>query len=244
MTQLTEQENRRYFRQLILPDFGEEAQLKLKNSTVLVSGAGGLGSPASLYLTAAGVGRIIIFDNDKVELSNLNRQIMYLTADQGTGKAVAAGKLLNRLNPDITIDQRSVLIGKDNIESIAEGVDIMVDCLDNLETRMVLNDFSIRNSVPLVHAGIEGWSGQITLLNPPVTPCMACLFGNQEEQSKPAPVIGAVVGVLGTLQGLEVIKYLTGIGNNLENRLLYFEGLNSEFSEVEIGKDEDCNVCL
>jgi adenylyltransferase/sulfurtransferase len=234
----------RYFRQLLLPEFGEKAQEILGRSSVLIAGAGGLGSPAALYLAAAGVGRLVICDHDLVELSNLNRQILHGTTDLGNPKTESASRVLSNLNNEIHIEVHPVRLDPESVEKVAKGVDVVVDCLDNVATRQVLNHYSIQHRIPLVHGGIEGWSGQVTLLHPPETACMNCLFTRMEERSGPAPVLGAVAGLIGTIQALEVIKYLTGMPGTLKNQMLHFDGFHMEWTKVEIGRREDCEKCM
>ncbi len=176
--------NSRYFRQLILPEFGEKGQAKLKKSSVLIAGAGGLGSPAALYLAAAGVGRLIICDHDHVELSNLNRQILHGTSDIGNDKSESAKQSLSELNSEILVESHSLTLDQKSIRELATGVDLILDCLDNIKTRMVLNSFSIQQNIPIIHAGVDGWTGQITFLHPPETPCMACLFEDSSEDTR------------------------------------------------------------
>ncbi|WP_075589933.1 HesA/MoeB/ThiF family protein [Labilibacter marinus] len=239
---LSKQEESRYQRQLILPDFGESAQLKLKNSTVFVAGAGGLGGPVCFYLAAAGIGKLIICDRDTVDLSNLNRQILHGTAEIDVPKADSANKTLSNLNTEIVIETHNTSINDDNIEQLASMADIIVDCLDNIATRNVLNRFSIKNKIPVMHAGIDGWNAQLTLLNPPLTACMSCLFDEAIDTDEPKPVLGAVAGAVGTLQALETIKYLTA-KSSVENTLLFFDALGLEYHKLPIEKNENCSAC-
>lgn len=240
---MAEAEKARYFRQILLEDFGERAQEKLAGSSVLVAGAGGLGSPLSIYLTVAGVGRIIVWDYDRVELSNLNRQILHETPDIGKLKTSSALERLEALNPEVNIEIRNTLLDTESISSLPGKVDIIADCLDNLSTRMALNGYSIETGTPVMHGGIDGWHGQVSLLDPPGTPCMACLFGKEPDRDKPAPVLGAVAGILGTVQALEIIKFLAGIGEHLKNRLMHFDGIKMEWTALPIERDRDCEVC-
>lgn len=235
--------NSRYFRQLILPEFGEKKQAKLKNSSVLIAGAGGLGSPAALYLAAAGVGRLIVCDHDKVELSNLNRQILHGTGDIGRNKSESALQSLSDLNNDIQIETHSLTLDQKNIRELAAGVDLMLDCLDNIKTRLVLNAYSIEQNVAIIHAGVDGWTGQLSFLHPPETPCMACLFEEAEDDRGPTPILGAIAGIVGSTQALEAIRYLTGQADTLKNTLLYFDGLNMDWNRVEIRKNLTCKAC-
>ncbi len=239
---LSEKEQTRYLRQLILPEFGEEGQLKIKNSKVLIIGAGGLGGPVSYYLAAAGVGHLIICDRDKVELSNLNRQILHGTNDIDVSKADSAHETLSNLNPSITVETHEVAVDDSNIAKYAEGVDVIVDCLDNVPSRFVINRYSIETGTAVVHAGIDCWTGQLTLLNPPHTPCVNCLFDGAEEDGKPKPVLGAVAGVIGTMQALETINYLTG-RETFKNKLMFFDAHTMEWVKMDLHKNPDCSIC-
>jgi adenylyltransferase/sulfurtransferase len=233
----------RYFRQILLPDFGEAAQEKLEKATVLISGAGGLGSPVAIYLAAAGLGKLIICDHDRVELTNLNRQILFDTTQIGSVKTDAAGEKLNRLNPGVSVETHHMDISAGMLGEVAGNTMLMVDCLDNLRTRLELNTYCIGKGIPIVHGGIEAWSGQLTFLDPPRTPCMNCLFGMFSDSRKPKPVLGALAGVIGCMQALEVIRHIAGLGGNLRNRLLHFDGRNMEWTTVEIHRDPECSVC-
>lgn len=233
----------RYFRQEILPGFGVEAQAKLKASKVFIVGAGGLGSPAALYLAAAGVGHLIICDFDRVELSNLNRQILHAGSDLGKLKAESALQSLTDLNDEIKIECHSENLNEQNISRLAAGADIMLDCLDNISTRLLLNTWSIKKNIPIVHGGVEGWTGQISFLHPPLTPCMSCLFEDVEDRQDPAPVLGAVAGIVGAAQALEAIKYLTGTADVQKNTLLFFDGFLMEWTRVEARKKPECKAC-
>lgn len=236
-------QNPRYFRQLILPEFGETAQAKLKKSTVLIAGAGGLGSPAALYLAAAGVGRLIICDHDRVELSNLNRQILHGTSDIGSFKSDSAEQTLSALNSEILIESHASTLDQKNIRELAAGADVILDCLDNIETRLVLNTYSIEQNVAIIHAGVDGWTGQLSFLHPPETPCLACLFEEAEDGQGPTPILGAIAGIVGSTQALEAIRYLTGQADTLKNVLLHFDGLNMEWNRIDISKNLSCKAC-
>lgn len=237
---MIKEEQTRYQRQLILPNFGDEAQKKLKNATVLIVGAGGLGGPVCYYLAAAGVGKLIIADRDVVDLSNLNRQILHDTNDIGVAKTESAFETLSKLNPEIEIHNCSIDDSK--IDEVAKGTDILVDCLDNIETRQVLNRYSIKKKVPIMHAGIDGWNGQLSLLAPPETPCVNCLFDGAKDTDELKPVLGAVAGVIGTMQALEVIKFLLG-KSSLKNTLLYFDALSMEWTKIPIQRNAACEIC-
>ena len=239
---LTSRERVRYDRQIILPGWGEEGQRRIKGATVFIAGAGGLGSAVSLYLSAAGVGHIRICDNGEVELSNLNRQILHTDRDIGSKKVISAGSAIARVNADVetvlldrTMDDRSVakLVGESQI---------IVDCLDNFETRYVLNRFAVKRGLPFVHAGVYGMAGQITFLHSPHTPCLECIF---PEAPPPEifPIVGATAAVIGSLEALEALKYLTGTGILLMNRLLVWEGDVMKFEEIGVEKSPSCSVC-
>ena len=238
MTQFGE----RYRRQLELPGFGQEGQEKLAASSVLVAGLGGLGGPVALYLAAAGVGRLVICDSDVVEASNLNRQILYRTSDLGKSKAVMAGRTLQALNPEIRVESHVIRLDRSNISGVAKEVEIVADCLDNIHGRLELNHWCIENNIPLVHGGIEAWGGQLTFIHPPATPCLACLFREEENKTR-VPVMGSVAGILGSMQALVVINHLTGSEKTLRNRILLLDGQNMEWSGASIGRLEDCPAC-
>ncbi|KPJ84796.1 MAG: adenylyltransferase [Spirochaetes bacterium DG_61] len=239
---LTPEERERYDRQLILSGWGEEGQKKLKAATVFIAGAGGLGSAAGVYLAAAGVGCIRLCDSGKVELSNLNRQILYSDSDIGEEKVQSAIRTLRRINPHVRIVGLKLHIDSSTVANLVADSDIMVDCLDNFETRYVLNRHAVANSLPLVHAGVYGMAGQISFLHSPHTPCLRCIF--PEPPSKGVfPVVGATAGVIGCLEAFEVLKYLTGLGGLLKNRLLIWEGDLARFEEVKIGRNLACPIC-
>jgi len=239
---ITQEERIRYQRQLILPKFGEEAQEKLKRAKVFVAGAGGLGGPVCFYLAAAGVGHLVICDRDKVELSNLNRQILHGTNDIGIPKADSALETLSDLNPDIKIETHNLTIDDSTIATLAKDVDIMIDCLDNIQTRHVLNRYAIKTNTPLMHAGIDCWNAQLALILPGETPCMNCLFGDATDTSEPKPVLGVVPGVVGTMQALQTIKFLTG-DDSFKNTLVYFDAYSLDWTKIEIERNTECSVC-
>lgn len=239
---LSDKEQQRYQRQLLLPDFGASSQLLLKQSKVLVVGAGGLGGPVAYYLAAAGVGHLVICDNDVVEESNLNRQILHSTSRIGLAKSDSADASLKDLNPEIVIESHNVFVDEKNIAVLAKGADIIVDCLDNITTRMHINAFAVKTGTPIMHGGIEEWTGQITLVQPGQTLCLNCLFEGAEDTSTPKPVLGAVAGVIGTTQALETLKFLMN-KSNLAGNLLYFDGMNLEWTKIPVQRNNDCPVC-
>jgi len=263
MSGLSERERERYARQLVLPAWGEEAQLRLKAATVFVAGAGGLGSAVVLYLAAAGVGRIRVCDRDKVELSNLNRQILHGERGVGLGKPASAQEAVARLNGEVRLVPLAAEMTGQNVGDLAANADILLDCLDNVPARLVLNEHSVRAHLPMVHAGVRGLGGQLTFLRPPATPCLACFMqevppedppaaplgaadagpGRANATSSPPPILGAVAGAMGCLQALETLKYLTGTGERSENRIIFLDGETMKFEVVAISKNPGCLVC-
>jgi adenylyltransferase/sulfurtransferase len=230
----------KYTRQIML--FGDEGQEKLKNAKVLVVGAGGLGSPISTYLTVAGVGKIILADFDSVELSNLNRQFLHHEKDVGREKIKSAeGKLLS-LNPEIKVETIREKITDENAGSVVPPCDLIIDALDNFDTRHVLNRLAVERNIPLIHGAVSGYRGQATTIIPGKTPCLCCIFPTSFKKEV-FPVLGTTPGVIGSIQANEAIKYLTGQGKLLENRLLLWDGLSCSFSELKINKTENCPVC-
>jgi len=239
---LSKEELIRYNRQIIYQDWGEEGQRKIKNATVFIAGVGGLGSPVSIYLAIAGVGRLKICDNGYIELSNLNRQILYTDRDINQLKVFSAKNQINNLNPHVKIEYFSETITRDNVEKLMGDSAIIVDCLDNFETRYILNEYAVAKQLPFVHAGLEGFAGQLTFIHPPATPCLRCIIP-EALPKKLFSVIGTTPGILGCLEANEVLKYLTGIGPNLKNILLIWDGLEVELHRIEIAKDSSCPVC-
>jgi len=241
-TRLTARDRERYDRQIMLPEWGGEAQRALKGSTVFIAGAGGLGSAAALYLAAAGVGCLRVCDHGKVELSNLNRQVLYEERDIGKKKVIAAGDTIARINPEV----RTVLLDRTmedrTVPELVADSRVVVDCLDNFETRYVLNRFAVCRGLPLVHAGVYGMAGQITFLHPPRTPCLQCIFP-EAPPAEVLPIVGAAASVIGSLEALETLKYLTKTGTLLENRLLVWEGDLMSFDEMSVQRDPSCPAC-
>lgn len=239
---LSESEKERYNRQIILHGWGEEGQKKVKSSTVFIAGAGGLGSSASMYLAAAGVGCIRICDSGRVELSNLNRQILHSDKNLGELKVKSAIRTIAGINPEVETVALKQKISPDNIEDLVSDSEIIIDCLDNFQTRYILNEYAVHKGIPLVHGGVYGMSGQITFIHNPFTPCLKCIFPS----SPPAgtfPVVGATPGIIGCIQALEALKYITGIKTLIQNRLLIWEGDTGRFTEVLLRKQISCPVC-
>lgn len=238
---LTDNELIRYKRQLEVSGWDISTQQKLKDSSVFVAGAGGLGSPVLYYLAAAGVGHIKICDRDKVELSNLNRQILYNTADEGMWKAQTASGKITLLNNTLKITYFNSEAGTALLDEIKE-CSIIIDCLDNFESRHALNRISLQTGIPMMHAGVSEYYGQMTFLQPGETPCLAC-FIPETIKKETKGIVGAMAGIIGSMQALEVIKYLTGTGDLLKNRLLYIDGRSMNFNSISIKKNPECKVC-
>jgi molybdopterin/thiamine biosynthesis adenylyltransferase/rhodanese-related sulfurtransferase len=246
---LTPQQRSRYGRHLLIPEVGEEGQLKLLDSRVLMIGAGGLGSPSSLYLAAAGVGTLGIVDGDIVDESNLQRQIVHTTASLGHPKVESARQAIEALNPDVKVIPYEERISSENIERIlADGWDVILDGTDNFPTRYLLNDASVWHKIPVVHGSIYRFEGQVTVFKPFEGPCYRCLFP-EPPPPEMAPscaeggVLGVLPGIVGSLQASEVIKLLLGIGEPLVGRLLTFDALYTEFNELKLKRNESCPVC-
>lgn len=237
---LSNDELERYSRHFLLEGWDIEHQMKLRNSTVFIAGAGGLGSPASIYLAAAGVGRIIICDMDKIELSNLNRQILYTTAETGMSKAHTAGLRLTAINPATEVVPLEKRI-EDAVDDI-RGADLILDCLDNFTSRLFLNRVSVANGIPMVHAGVSGYYGQLTFIIPGTTPCLNCFIREDTPQSSKG-ITGAMAGITGSMQAMEAIKFLAGTGDILAGKLLYIDCMTMRFSTMNMLKNPGCKTC-
>jgi molybdopterin/thiamine biosynthesis adenylyltransferase len=241
---LSRKELGRYYRQIKFPDFNETGQEKLKNSHVLIAGVGGLGSLSSIYLTRAGIGHIIIVDNDLVELADLNRQILYQDENIGERKVDSAHKRLLGMNPHVEITPIFEKIQKENVLRIVKGAQVVVDGLDNFETRFLLNSICVKENIPFIYGGIDGLNGAITTIIPNETPCLSCIFRNTPTEKKDfSPVFGFVPGFIASLQSMETIKLLANIGIPLAGKLLLFDGKTGEFLLSHLNKDNDCLIC-
>jgi adenylyltransferase/sulfurtransferase len=239
---LTDDERKRYHRQMLIDGWAEATQLKLKRSTVFIAGAGGLASPAAIYLAVAGVGHIHLCDFDSPELANLNRQILHDDTRIGTNKAVSGKSTLERLNPRVHITAHSYAITADNVDALVGDAGIIVDCMDNFPTRYLLNECAIRKRIPLVHASVWGMEGRLTFIHAPETPCLRCIFP-EAPPKEVFPVLGAAPGVIGTMEAMEAIKYLTGIGATLKNRLLVWSGADATCRLLKLRRDPNCPTC-
>lgn len=237
----------RYSRQMIIPEFGEEGQRKLKQAKVLIAGAGGLGSPASYYLAAAGVGTLKIIDKDRVDLSNLNRQILHWTSDLDEWKSASGSRKLKNLNPHCSIEAVQAEITEENCAALAAGCSVIVDAMDNMGTRRLLNAASVKLGIPYIYGGVRQLDGMVTTFIPGRTPCLECVFPHrgqtQDAAQTPFPILGPVPGVIACIQAIEAIKLIAGIGELLNGRLLCFGGYEMSFREFKIAKDPECRVC-
>jgi adenylyltransferase/sulfurtransferase len=238
---LTEYDLARYGRQIML--FGEEAQRRLKATGVLVAGAGGLGSPVCAYLAVAGIGRLRLVDFDRAELSNLNRQILHWDEDLGKLKVESAREKLARINPSMEIEVSSERIDESSVDSLVGDADGIVDCMDNFAARYLLNRAAIAKRIPFFHAAIHGLEARVITFVPGETACFRCLFHEGPPPSGAFPVVGATPGVAASIQVMEVVKYFTGHGRLLRDRLLVFDGETAGFREFKLHRDPDCPDC-
>ncbi|MCI4459270.1 MAG: thiazole biosynthesis adenylyltransferase ThiF [Thermocrinis sp.] len=251
MFNFTEEQIKRYARHIILPEVGGEGQEKLLNSKVLVIGAGGLGSPAILYLAAAGVGTIGIVDFDVVDLSNLQRQIIHNTERVGTPKVESARKTVEMLNPDVKVITYDTRISKENIMDIIKDYDVVLDCTDNFSTRFLINDACYFAGKPLVSAAILRFEGQISVFDfrmKEQSPCYRCLFPEPPSpglvpSAREAGILGSIAGIMGCIQATEAIKVILGIGEPLVGKLLVMDALSMDFRKVKLRKDPNCPLC-
>jgi molybdopterin-synthase adenylyltransferase len=239
---LSKEERTRYSRQLLITDIGKAGQEKLKNSKVFVSGLGGLGSVITFYLAAAGVGTLRVVDKGKVELSNLNRQVLYGSDDLGKKKAEEAKKKLKRLNPHVKIEAMAQSITERNAIDLIDDSDVIVDALDNYPTRYILNRAALKKRIPFFYGAVRGFQGMLTSIIPGKTGCLRCLVPTPPARSL-VPVMGVTPAIIGCLQTTEVIKYIIGIGELFMNRMLLFDGLNLTFEVITFKKRDTCPDC-
>jgi adenylyltransferase/sulfurtransferase len=239
---LTREARERYDRQIMIRGFGQEGQGRLRQAKVFIAGAGGLGSPVATYLTAAGVGMIRIVDQDRVELNNLNRQVLHWQGDIGKRKVDSATQKLRKLNQEVKIEAIGEMITEANISQLVAGFDLIVDAVDNLPTRYILNKVALEKNIPFFHGAVYGFEGRVMTVIPGETACLRCVYRGVIPEEK-FPVIGVTPAVIGCIQATEVIKYIVGIGQLLTNRLLVYDGLNMRFTEFRLKRDPNCEHC-
>ncbi len=239
---LTPNELERYGRQIMMAGFGEAGQEKLKNARVFIAGAGGLGCPISIYLANAGIGAIRLVDQDTIELSNLNRQVLHWPEDVGRLKVDSASEKLRRMNPDLKLEAIRETMDENNLYQLTEGCDVIVDAMDNIKTRYLLNKAAIDHNIPFVHGAIYGLEGRAMTVIPGKSACLGCVYKGIPPRAR-FPVLGVTPAVIGCIEATEVIKYLTGIGELLTDRILIYDGLNMKFMEVNIKRNPDCEYC-
>ena len=240
---LTENDLARYERQILYRDLGREGQMRLKQSHVVVAGLGGLGCSASLHLASTGVGHITLVDSDRVELSNLNRQVLHYEEDIGEKKPFSAARKLTKLNSSIEVTPVFEKITEDNAEEIIKAADLVIDGMDNLETRFVLNKACVALGTPLIHGGVHGLLGQVTTIIPGKTPCLACMLPEVPPRRGLFPVFSVTPGVIAMLQVAEAIKVLAGFGSLLTGKMLYFNGETMDFTCRNVIRNPNCRVC-
>jgi molybdopterin-synthase adenylyltransferase len=242
---LNQEELQRYSRQMIIPDFGAGGQQKLKDATVFVAGIGGLGSVSSYYLAAAGIGKLRIVDRDKVDFSNLNRQIIHWTSDIGEWKSDSARKKLMSLNPNCSIEAIQEEITGENCERLTENCSVIVDAMDNMAGRKVLNIASVKKRIPYIYGGVFQLDGMATTFLPGETPCLECVFPDPGAATISAPpsILGPVPGVIASIQCIEAINLILGFPGLLAGRLLCFCGSDMTFREFKINRDPACPIC-
>lgn len=240
---LTQDELARYDRQIIVKGFGSAGQERLKQARVLIAGVGGLGSAVALYLVAAGIGTIRLVDHDRVELSNLNRQVLHGEADIGQEKASSAAAKLRQLNSRVEIEAVNAEITETSIDRLVSGCDLIVDALDNMPARYILNRAALRNRIPFFHGAVYGLEGRVTTIIPGETPCLRCIYRGASPPVEDVPVLGVTPGVIGCIQAAEVIKYVAGVGRLLTNRLLLYDGRDMKFTEFRVRRDPACEDC-
>ena len=233
-------ENERYLRQILI--FRDTGQLALQNAHVFIAGCGGLGSPIAMYLAAAGVGTLTIVDQDIVGLSNLNRQLLHWTDDIGKEKAISAQEKLRSLNPGIRISCIRESITPETIRTLALGADLIIDAVDNLDTRHILNHYAVKMRKPFIHGAVSGLSGQMMVIVPGKTACLRCLIGDPPQLGI-VPVLGTTAGIIGTMQANEAIKLITGIGTVQEGRVVIWDGNSGKLHSYTARKSDSCPVC-
>ncbi len=240
---LTKNDLARYERQILYPDLGEKGQKRLKQSQVVVAGLGGLGCSASLYLTCAGVGHVTLIDCDRVELSNLNRQVLHYEEDIGEKKPFSAAQKLAKLNSSIEVIPVFKKITAQNASKIIKGANLVIDGMDNFKTRFIVNKACVAEGIPFIHGGVHGLFGEVTTILPGRTPCLACIFPEVPQRKVSLPVFGVTPALIAILQVTEAIKLLAGFGSLLTEKMLYFNGDTMDFTFRNLVKNQNCRVC-
>lgn len=233
----------RYSRQIMVPGMGVEKQEMLRKARVCIAGAGGLGSVSAYYLAAAGIGRLRIIDRDRVEISNLNRQILHFTPDIGQPKVLSALDKLENLNPYCRVEAVQADINEDNVFELIDNSDVVIDALDSIGTRRVLNFASMHSRIPLIYGGVEGFSGMASTFVPYQTPCFECIFSHISDDEKRKGVLGMLPAIIGAIQSLEAIRLIMKEAPALAGTLLYFSGTNMTFQHIAVDRNPHCNVC-
>ncbi len=233
----------RYDRQIRIEDLGISGQSKLQKASVLIVGAGGLGCPVSFYLVAAGVGHVAVVDKETVELSNLNRQILHWSNDIGRPKGASMVEKLRQLNPEVEVTTLQKTVTNRNVRQLVKDFTVVVDALDNWQTRFLLNKACVKEEIPLIHAGVNALYGQVTTILPGKGPCLQCILPKIPSEEKKFSVLGATAGTLGLLAALETIKIITGLGEPLVGRMLHFDGEIMSFQEIKVERRRNCSIC-
>jgi adenylyltransferase/sulfurtransferase len=243
MPRLTKNDLTRYERQILYKGFGEKGQKKLKESHVVVVGLGGLGCSASLYLTCAGIGHVTLIDCDRVELSNLNRQVLHYEEDIGEGKPFSAARKLAELNSSIEVTPVFKKITEHNARELIKGADLVIDGMDNFKTRFIINKACVAEGIPFIHGSIHGLFGEVTTIIPGKTACLACVFPEVPQRRVTFPVFGVTPALVAILQVTEAIKLLAGFGSLLTGKMIYINGETMDFTTCNLAKDPNCRVC-
>lgn len=233
----------RYHRQMLLPQVGMEGQQRLQDSRIVLVGCGGLGSPCALYLVAAGVGELIVYDDDRVDLGNLHRQILFRQSQLGEPKARLAAKTLGDLNRDVAVEARPRRLTEEEADQVIPEVDLVVAAVDNFPTRFMLNRVCVRHKKPMIDAGVMGWNGSLLCIFPGESACYQCLYHPEQNLKSPdKAIIGPTAGVMGVLQAQEALKILLGV-HSRTGKILMYSALETEFAEIQVMRNPDCPVC-
>ena len=239
---LSQYDRVRYRRQIMIPGFGEKAQLRLKTATALVAGLGGLGSPLALYLAAAGVGRLRLVDKDEVELSNLNRQVLHWDEDVGKAKVISASEKIRRANPKTHVEEINLAIDDNNAFELSKNCEVILDATDNFKVRYALNAAAVVHRTPLIHGAVHGYEGRLANVIPGKTACLKCIYP-QVPQHEASLVLGTTPGVIALLQATEAIKLLTGAGVVLKDEMILYDGETMHFDKVKVSRNRSCESC-